>query len=550
MLRDTGYLARNLLGYNYDEIQGGKRINIGTGGIREYGKTQEIIELLDDTKRRYKLVMVPRDGRKSTMAQALCVRRILHNPDIRIFYCGRTDDIVRNKSIAIRNQMLRPEVAELFGQQQGPKWEETEWTVAGRRNQGLQNATFTAFSQDSIPTGGRCDLLVLDDFIDHTNVATPEQNRKSKERWQLLVPFISNGAEAVVMCTLWADDDLNSSLRANKLFAPPTGGQIVCGAGVKVVKTESGGLDLEIAEGGLTFPHLTLEYLREKLHAMTMDGDPRHFIRQYLNETPNIGGSGFQRQDFRSIAWDDDMRALSGYMLTDTAIGKKDSSCYSVIAYVGIDQADNIYLLDLRVGQWEPTEFRDTFFDVLDEWKHKVNHCGECWENVALATAYRDTIEHDSRARRLKLHTIEMPRPPQSHKADRIKRLYTPMREHRFFVVDTCSRSFSDMGGEKELWNPIGFWDATREVFAPSGELVDEFIRDSSRKDIPDTIAMILEWDKNRRGARRYCTYRPWRPPERNTSLTDERAARYHLETYGSDAGQDWWDRTLRSQHF
>lgn len=548
VLTDTGAFARDVLGYNYDEIAGGDKVNIGTGGIRPDGKTQEIIELIDNPTLRYKLVMSPRDSRKSTKAQAFCLRRIQLNPNIRIFYIGRTDDIVRGKSIAIRKQILRPEIEELWGPQQGDKWEEMEWTVAGRTNLGLQNATFTAFSQDSLPTGGRCDLMILDDFIDHTNVTTAEQNKKSKDRWRLLVPFLASGCEVVVFCTLWADNDLNSDLRSNRLFAPPTGGQVVCGAGVRVVKDGKGGYDLELAEGGLTFPHMTLEYLREKLHAMALEGDVRQFICQYLNETSSIGDSGFSRQNFQPLAWQADMEKLSGYLLTDAAVGKSDASCFSVLAYVGLDEADNIYLLDLAIGHWQTTEFCDQFFDMLEHWAPKVNHCGEAWENVALTTAYKDAIEHDSRARKTRLHTIEMARPAQSHKPDRIKRLVHPMRNRKFWVVDTCGRSFIDSTGEKVLWDPVGFWDPHKKVFLPGGELVDEFIKDSAKKDIPDTLAMILEWSKDKHKPKRLCTYKHWRPKVRPASLTEERQAEYHRQHYSAGSNDDWWDRTLREQ--
>lgn len=548
ILSDTGKLARDLLGYNYDEVAGGRRINVGTGGIVAYGMTQKVIDLIDDDKKLFKLVLTPRDSRKSTKAQAFSIRRILQNPNIRIFYVGRTDDIVRNKSIAIRRQITRPEVEAIFGPQQGDKWDEMEWTVAGRTNRGLQNATFTAFSQDSIPTGGRCDLLILDDFIDHTNVTTPEQNKKSKEKWALLQPFIASGCEVLVLGTHWADDDLYSSLQANPLFAPPVGDQIICGAGVRVKRNAKGGLELELAEGGLTFPHLTLDFLRKKLHAMSLDGDERHFIRQYLNESPDIDGIGFRRQDFQTVKWGKDMEQLSGYLLTDTAIGKKDSSCYNVLAYIGLDQNEHFYLLDLRIGHWEPSEFKDEFFDMLELWQPKVNHCGEAWEEVALATAYRDAIEHDSRARRTKLHVIEMPRPSSSHKADRIKRLQPVMRGRRFFVVDTLPRTFMDNGHEKVLWDPVGFYDATREQFAPGGEMVEEFVKESAKKDIPDTLAMVLEWSKKTQ--RRYCNYKSWRPRKPTPSLTEQRAADYHAQTYGQAQSGDWWEKTLRDTGF
>lgn len=546
ILTDTGEMAREVLGFNYDE-DGGHRINVGTGGIRNYGKTQEIIQLLDDEKLRYKMVMVPRDGRKSTIAAAYAVRRICKNKNIRIFYVGRTDDIVRPKSVAIRSMMLTPLIEKTFGAQQGPKWEEMEWTVGTRTDHSLKNATFTAFSQDSLITGGRCDLLILDDFIDHTNVTTPEQNKKSKERWKLLVPFIANASEVVVLCTLWADDDLNSDLIRSPLFQPPSGGSIVCGAGVRVIQDGKGGYDVEEAEGGLTFPHLSLPYLREKLRAMSIDGDPRQFIYQYLNEVPAIGGSGFQRSHFRHLQWGPDMEQLSGYLLTDTAIGKGDDACFSVLAYMGLDAEDNLYLLDMDIGiGWEPSEFGDRFFEMLETWQGRVNHVGECWEKIALATAYRDAIENDSRARKTKIRTIELPRPPQSHKKDRIKRLQPPMRNKKFFVVDTIPGVFNGPAGEQCLWNPIGFFDPQKKVWLPSGELVEQFIKESSKKDIPDTLAMILEYEKTRHGHKRACVYKPWRPKSRALSLTEQRADAYHQQRYGpQQSNSDWWDKTL-----
>ena len=267
-LSDTGFLARDVLGYNYDEDAAtGKRINVGKGGIVDSGKTKEIIELLDsDTQ--FVLIKAPRESRKSTILQCFVIRQILRNPNVRICYIGRTDDVTKGKAIAIRAQLERIDrddgLAKLFGKQIGEKWEETEFTVAGRTHVGLQNATFTAFSMDSFPTGGRFDFVILDDFIDHTNVNTPEQNRKSKEKWGLLQPFMANGGRIVVVGTTWADDDLYAHMESSPLFQPPHGGCVVCGAGVRVVTSDTGKLDLEVLDTGITFPHLTRDYLLKR----------------------------------------------------------------------------------------------------------------------------------------------------------------------------------------------------------------------------------------------------------------------------------------------
>lgn len=546
-LSDTGYLARELLGYNYDEDGAGHRINIGKGGIQSTGKMGEILSLLDDDSIKYKYIKAPRGSRKSTVAQAFVLRHILRNPDIRVIYVARTDLMSREKASAIRAQLERPEITELFGEQKGTPWEETRFTVKGRENVGLQNATLRSFSQESMPTGGRANLIVVDDFIDDTNVTTPEQNNKSKDKWAVLMPFLAPGGILVAFCTTWADDDLNSDLEQGDLFVPPMGGQIVCGAGVHIVERD-GKYDIEEDPEGLTFPHLTMDHLREKFRGMLRKGDAKKFCQQYLNQN-SVGSAGdFQRQYFRYLAWGLDMERLSGYLVTDTAYGMDRTACYSVVGYLGLDPADNIYLLDLRVGHWDEGEFTDKFFEVLELWKNRVNHCGECWENVALATSYRGHIEEDSRSRKTKLRTIEMKRPSTSQKEGRIRRFLPKMQKLQFFVVDTIPKDFQDLDGKRELWNPIGHYDALTKRWLPSGELVDEFVKASAKKDIPDALAMVLEYEKSgRHNWKRMCQYKEWKPRERGRSLTEERRDEYHREHYAeAPTADDWWDRTFR----
>ena len=91
----------------------------------------------------------------------------------------------------------------------GEKWGETEFTVCGRKAIGLQNATLTGFSSESLPTGGRCNILVVDDFIDHKSVATPEMIGKSKDNFAAMMPLVARGGMIVVFGTIWDDDDLN-----------------------------------------------------------------------------------------------------------------------------------------------------------------------------------------------------------------------------------------------------------------------------------------------------------------------------------------------------
>ena len=545
--KDTGAFAREFMGYNYDEDEGGQHVNVGKGGIVPFGKTQECIELLDDPQTHFKLIKLPREARKSTMLQCLCLRLMLTNPNVRIAYIGRSDPIVAYKALAIRSVLESEKVTALFGPMQGAKWDQTEFTIATRTNHGLQNATFTAFSQESIPTGGRFDYIFLDDFIDDSNVSTPEQNQKSKEKWKVLQPLCARGGYIYVVGTTWADDDLYADLEASPLFQPPMGGQLICGAGVEIVVTEHGQLDLKEAEGGITFPHLTVPYLRQKLLGMSQKGEYEHFVRQYLNEATTRNSTLFAREQFQQLAWGQDMEALTGYLLTDTAISKKDDACFSVVAYIGLDAFDNFYLLDLRIGHWAGTEFMDHFFDVLEKWQHRVNHAGECWEEAQLALAYQENMETESRRRKVKLNPIMFPRNAGTRKQERIMRLQPVLYHKRFFIVDTVPLVYAGANGDQPLWNPIGHYDQRKKKYAPAGELVDQFIKATAKKDIPDTLAMAYEHRKTKWGLKRFTPYKPYKPKPRTIDslpIAERRRAEYHRQEYQSHSG-DWWERTL-----
>jgi hypothetical protein len=117
------------------------------------------------------------------------------------------------------------------------------------------------------------------------------------------------------------------------------------------------------------------------------------------------------------------------------------------------------------------------------------------------------------------------------------------------FVVDTVPKWFDDIDGKKLLWDPEGFKDAQTGIRQPDGELVNEFVRFKApgmKKDVADSIAMVLEYDKTGGRMKRHCQFRPSRKPE-PTSLTEDRISAYRAEHYPSGAdGGDWWDKALR----
>lgn len=552
ILTDTGYCCRNLLGWNYDEGKDGEKFNVGTGGVRDYGSHQAMVDVLDDPNTNYKLIEAPRGSYKSTILQGFIVRHILLNPDVRIIYVSAKESICNEKALAVRSALESENVLRLFGNQVGDPWEATRFTVASRVQKNLQTPTFLAFSMESMVTGGRGNIVILDDPIDQENCTNAEMLEKSKRNYALIQPFIAAGGILVVVGTRYAEDDLLNDLEASQQFQPPHGRSLILGAGVRVVKDpQTNAVDLVEEPTGLTFPHMTMDFLKQKLIGMTRKGNYREFCCQYLNYVPSGSESTFTRQMFQTIKWDTDMTALSGYLLTDTAVSLKDAGCYSVIAYVGLDAADNIYLLDLRVGHWEQREFIVQFFAVLEEWSQKANHLGEAWEDVALATSFEYSVRDYAQRKKVKLNPLRMKRKSTESKLMRIKQLHTPFHDRQFWVVNTVPRMFDDVDGQRVLFDPEGHFDARTKVKSPGGELVDEFIRLGAagvKTDIADTIAMIFEHEKNNGRYRRYCSFKPAKKKALPTSLTEDRIAGYRAAHYPANATSgDWWERTLNN---
>lgn len=536
-LTDSGAMCRLVLGWNYDEDEHGDKINLGTGGVRSDGAHLRITKFLDDPRTHFKLLEAPRGSLKSTQLQGLVCRQIALNSNVRILYGMKTDAKAAEKAMAIRNSLESPEFVELFGPQKGMPWEGASFTVCGRTQRNLQEPTFSTFSLENIKTGGHYDYIIVDDLIDVENCRTKEAVEWSKKIRRLLFPLLAGGGYLIFVGTRYGQDDMYSDIEALQTYD-----KLILGAGVRVVKTDQRGLDLELAPEGLTFPHLTLAKLRNALDQMSTAGNFFEFSCQYLNVVPSGMSTAFTRSMFRPRKFDaHDMRGFSGYLLTDTATSLKEEGCYSVLLYVLLDEQDTIYLADARVGHWRPYQLVDEFFGMLSKWQPLVNHVGEVWEQISLVTVFQDMIMADSRRQKLRVNSITVPRAAKDHKHARIERMERPMLRRQFYVLDTVPRTYVDLDGPKVFYDAEGYRDGRTGEVLPAGELVDEFVhlRSHTKDDVADALALIVE--TNRITGTRACSYRPIKKhvqERRRPDLTQDSA--------NPSVGPSWWQRTLK----
>lgn len=555
-LSDSGYVCRELLGWDHDEDEHDRPINVGTGGVRADGAHGLMVAMLDNPTTHFKLLEAPRGSYKSSILQGFCTRQILVNPNVRILYGMKTDMKVQEKAEGIRQALMRPEVTALFGEQKGDLWQLDRFTVASRTQINLQEATFNTFSLESLPTGGHYNFIIVDDLIDHENVSTPQAIRTSKKVAELIYPLLTTGGYLIWVGTRYGDEDLYHMLENSPLYSHPHGERLILGAGVKVVKKDGRDLDLVLEDGRTepVFPHLTMKKLKQALLAMSREGNFFNFSCQYLNVVPTGQEESFKREHFKPVRWSAEMKGLSGYLLTDTATSEKEEGCYSVIAYCGIDEHDQFYLLDLRVGHWRPTQFVDQFFDVLEKWSRRVNHIAEVWEKISLVQVFKAMIEADSRSKKVRLHTIEVPRFSGDRKMARIHTMERPMMQGRFYVLTPSNleqlgvpKYFDDVDGPKLLWDPNGFRDPRTGIRYPAGELVDEYVRVGAHPkcDIADALSLVSDYSV--RSGRRICNYKRPIQVQRTGPLPVlgdlSQTAPSVVES------SDWWQATLNNMY-
>ena len=527
-MTDTGFVARELLGFNYDLDwkNEGRKINVGTGGVRDEPPYTTMCEAMASPEDQLLMELAPRGGLKSSCALADVVRAIIGNPDSANLYMSGTDPQVRTKSRGVRRVFERNEnLRRVFGLDdlRGTPWTIDEWTVAMRTDVTVVDPTFRTGSLKRPPTGGHYQRIYLDDLIDWRNCRSIEQLELARMVLGLVLPLRVPGGKIIVLGTRYNPGDIYSHIDSL-----PGWRKLVLGTGFEIEEQKDGLFRL-VGERPM-FPNLPREFLEQQLASMPFED----FCAQYLNRHVAGLSAAFRRHDFQAVPWDDRMADLSCWILTDSATSRKKGASFSVALLVGIDKARRIYLLDGFVGRVEPFDYVNELFALHVRWMDRVQLLGWTMEAVTHQMVYKSWIETESVRRGIRLNIREIPRGGDRDKDDRILRVQPTVRARDLFVVDTFPRTFRDGLQLKSLWDPQGYLDTNTQQKLPGGELVEQFAQFPYYpwKDIADAISDVAYKYKDGQWA---CY---WRVP-RDLARYDERHIATPVDSW-NDRGQDW----------
>lgn len=554
--RGLSLISRYVFGYNYWLDGKNRRMTTGqwiwegekhsTAGLVDWGPLRIMMDGFVNPSRLDVLMMMSRGTLKTTCGQAWLAQEILRNPNITGLVYMDTDKLANDTVRSIR-EMLESEVVTYFwGLQKGEPWSDSSFRVRGNTDLGNKNNTLISGGTNSKTVGKHFDIVWIDDPVDWKQALSDQQMQKAIRGFEQIGPQINNGGRTRVTMTPYAEGDLSFYIRN----APDNGfHSIVLPCGMRAVSNGKGGHKLE---GDPYFPHLDRENLQRRFQRMN---NPALFNSQYALDVVSPDDQFFFRETFEEVPFRDAMRSMSCYILCDTSASKDPSACYGVMALVALDHNDIAFILDMKVGRFEPGDYVDTLLNFAQDWGSRVRIVGVSMETVTMNHVYKAFIDRECQRRNMRLTLLPVSRGiADGKKHQRIGSLQARMRQGGIKIVETISRTYNDRSEEKILWDPKGFDGGDRLL--PSGELVDQFLRfrggsikQSGRIDIPDALADLHAIGKD--GLRVIKpSPRPWRAePSGETThqfnlLDRERKAEItRMTSRGRSGARNWWDR-------
>lgn len=173
------------------------------------------------------LALAPRShGKTSSISRVLVLREILANRNIRILLLSRTTESAKDSLSVLKTDLETNEKILADWQVDGEggslrskgSWGQTQFTV--RRTKNLRDPTVRARGWGSKVTGGRYDLIILDDIEDDETVMNSQQRKKTLNRLRTTVaPLLDTGGRIVVIGTKKHADDLYTHVANDPTYA-------------------------------------------------------------------------------------------------------------------------------------------------------------------------------------------------------------------------------------------------------------------------------------------------------------------------------------------
>jgi predicted phage terminase large subunit-like protein len=306
---------------------------------------------------RLMLFMPPRHGKSTLASVAFPAWHLGRHPNHEFISCSYSGSLAMNFSRKVRQLLREPVYKNVFEKARLDKDSQSieSW-------QTTQGGGYVAAGVGGGITGKGAHVMVIDDPVKNREDAESDNNRDATWDWYTSTAYtrLSPGGGILVILTRWHDDDL---------------------AGRLLKQAEEGADQWEV----IKYPAIaetdeTFRKYGESLHPERYNVDaleqirkaigPRDWSALYQQNPVSDEGDYFSRDMIRYYEDEDiEYAQLNYYCAWDLAIGQRDRNDYSVGIVVGVDEYDNLFVVDVVRGKYDGFELVEQILDLYETWR-------------------------------------------------------------------------------------------------------------------------------------------------------------------------------------
>lgn len=149
----------------------------------------------------------PRYTAKTVTCLIYLIQRVLVNPNLQIVIFCRLKDDAEERIDLIMKWLENPELTRLYGTFKKPgSWSKVDGITVSQRTVHSLNPTFRPVGLETPLAGKRCDMVLWDDLLDHTN------NHMAgiinvQEGVRAMLFLLKPGGEGIYLCTRYGESD-------------------------------------------------------------------------------------------------------------------------------------------------------------------------------------------------------------------------------------------------------------------------------------------------------------------------------------------------------
>lgn len=308
---------------------------------------------------RLMLFMPPRHGKSTLASVAFPAWHLGRYPQHEFISCSYSGSLAMGFSRKVRQLLREPTYKTAFSTRLDPDSQSAEaWLTS-------DGGGYVAAGVGGGITGKGAHIMVIDDPVKNREDAESQNARDSAWDWYTSTAYtrLAPGGGVLVILTRWHDDDLAGRL----LKAAADNGEQW-----EVINYPARAeVDEQYRKAGEAL-HRD-RYDEAALARIEKAVGPRDWSALYQQNPVADDGDYFTRDMIQYYDRDEaDFSQMRFYCAWDLAIGKKDRNDYTVGMVVGVDEYDQLYVVDVVRGRFDGFEIVERILDLYEEWRPSI----------------------------------------------------------------------------------------------------------------------------------------------------------------------------------